>query len=169
MFLVFDSILGLPAHPLLVHAAVILVPLAAISLAALCWKADWRQYYSLPVAFLAVAGGIFAFLAKQSGEPLEKAVKQAATAAGAGRPRFGDHPEQGDTAFIFAMLLGIAAVALWAIERYRERLGWPRWSPLAAYAIALVPAVLALITMVIAGHSGAQLVWKDVGSFAAGR
>jgi hypothetical protein len=35
--------------------------------------------------------------------------------------------------------------------------------------VALIPAALALITMAIAGHSGAELVWKDVGSFAAGR
>lgn len=169
MFLVFDTILGLPAHPLLVHAAVILVPLAAMALAALGWKAEWRKHYSLPVALLAVAGAIFAFLAKQSGDPLESSVRRAATAAGAARPRFGDHPEQGDTAFIFAILLGLAAVSVWAIERYQKRFGLPAWSPLVAYVVALVPAVLALVTMAIAGHSGAQLVWKDVGSFAAGR
>jgi hypothetical protein len=29
--------------------------------------------------------------------------------------------------------------------------------------------VVALLTMVQAGHSGATLVWKDVGSYAAGK
>ncbi len=169
MFLVFETIAGLPAHALLVHAAVILVPLAAIALAALCWNAAWRKHYSLPVAIVAVAGAVFAFLAKQSGGPLETSVRNAASAAGAARPRFGEHPEQGDTAFVFAMLLGIAAVGVWLVERYRERFGLPTWSPTAVYAVALIPAVLALVTMIVAGHSGAQLVWKDVGSFAAGR
>jgi hypothetical protein len=37
------------------------------------------------------------------------------------------------------------------------------------YALALVPAALALITMIVAGHSGAELVWKDLGTFQAGR
>lgn len=169
MFLVLETIAGLPAHALLVHAAVILVPLAAIALAAIGWKADWRKHYSLPVALIAVVGAIFAFLAKESGEPLETSVRRAASTAGAARPGFGDHPEQGDTAFVFALLLGIAAVAVWAIDRYQKRWSLPAWSPLAAYVAAIVPATLALITMAIAGHSGASLVWKDLGSFAAGR
>ncbi|MGE3074562.1 MAG: DUF2231 domain-containing protein [Dehalococcoidia bacterium] len=169
MFLALKTIAGLPAHALLVHAAVVLVPLAAIALAVLCWNAEWRKHYSLPVAILAVVGAGFALLAKQTGGPLETSVRQAASAAGAARPRFGEHPEQGDTAFFFAMLLAMAAVGVWLIERYRERLKLPEWTPLAAYAAAIVPAVLALVTMIVAGHSGAQLVWKDVGSFAAGR
>src|SRR5512139_3237249 len=168
MYLELDSLAGLPAHALLVHAAVILVPVAAIALLLTGWKASWRKHYNLPVALLAIAGAVFAFLAKESGEPLEHAVKRAAEAAGA-RARFGEHPEQGDRAFILAVLFAVAAVAFWAIDRYRTRWNLPAWSPRAAYAVALVPAALALVSMAVAGHSGAELVWKDVGSFAAGK
>ena len=163
-----DRLAGLPAHALLVHAAVVLVPLAAIALAGLCWKSEWRKHYSLPVAGLAVLGAIFAFLAKSSGEPLEERIEDAARASGT-RARFGDHPEQGDTAFIFALVLAIAAVAVWAVDRYGVRWGLPKRSPFAVYAIALIPAALALVTIIIAGHSGAELVWKDVGTFQVGR
>lgn len=168
MFLAFNTILGLPAHALLVHAAVILVPLAAIALAVTGWKASWRQHYSLPVAILAVTGAVFAFLAKQSGEPLEHSVRTAARAAGTD-VRFGDHPEQGDTAFFFALLFALATVAFWAVDRYHEKFSWPKQSGLIAYGVALVPGVLALITIAVAGHSGAKLVWKDVGSLAAAK
>lgn len=164
-----DKILGLPAHPLLVHAAVILVPLAAVAIAAIGWKAEWRRAYLLPVMLLALSGGVFAFLAKTSGEPVEKLVRTAANTQGAARPRFGDHPEQGDTAMFFAIVLALAAVAFWAIERWGKRWNLPSWAPMAAYAAVLIPAALATLTMFVAGHSGAQLVWKDVGSFAAGR
>jgi hypothetical protein len=163
-----DKLAGLPAHALLVHAAVVLVPLAAIALAALCWKAEWRKHYSLPVALLSVGAAVFAYLAKSSGEPLEDRVEDAAEAAGV-RARFGDHPEQGDTAFIFALLLAIAAVGVWLVDRYGARWGLPKRSPMVVYALALVPAALALITMIVAGHSGAELVWKDLGTFQAGR
>lgn len=71
--------------------------------------------------------------------------------------------------FVFALLLALVAVAFWAIDRYHKRWNLPAWSPTAAYVIALLPAIAALVTMVAAGHSGAELVWKDVGSFAAGR
>ncbi len=168
MFLEISSIAGLPAHPLLVHAAVILVPLAVIALAVTGWKAAWRRNYSLPVAIIAVGGAVFAFLAKESGEPIEHSVKEAARAAGT-QARFGDHPEQGDTAFVFAVVFALSAVAVWAIDRYRERFSLPKQSGLIAYGVALVPGALALVTIAIAGHSGAKLVWKDVGSFAAGK
>ncbi|MCO5201933.1 MAG: hypothetical protein M9925_09570 [Chloroflexi bacterium] len=168
VFLGISNLAGLPAHPLLVHAAVVLVPLAAIALAVTCWRTSWRKAYSLPVALLAMAGAAAAFLAKESGEPLEDAVKRAAQSEGV-RARFGDHPEQGDTAFVFAVLLAIAAIGVWAVDRYGSRFNLPKWAPMATYGVALVPAALALITMIVAGHSGAQLVWKDVGSFAAGR
>ena len=164
----FDKLAGLPAHALLVHAAVVLVPLAAIALAVGCWKAAWRKHYSLPVAALSVVAAIFAFLAKSSGEPLEERIEDASRAAGA-RARLGDHPEQGDTAFIFALLLAVAAMAVWAVDRYGERWGLPRRSPTVVYAVALIPAALALVTMIVAGHSGAELVWKDVGTFQVGR
>lgn len=168
IFLEISTLAGLPAHALLVHAAVVLVPLAAIAMAVTCWKASWRRAYSLPVALLAIGGAVAAFLAKESGEPLEDAVKRAAQSEGV-RARFGDHPEQGDAAFAFAALLAFAAVAVWAVDRWGKRFNLPAWAPPATYAIALVPAGIALVTMIIAGHSGAQLVWKDVGSFAAGR
>ncbi|MBI2764370.1 MAG: hypothetical protein HYX53_00500 [Chloroflexi bacterium] len=163
-----DTIFGLPAHALLVHAAVVLVPLAVVLFAAACWRQAWRARYSLPIALLALGGAGFALLAKQTGGPLQQSIRQAAKAAGA-RASFGEHPEQGNTALVFAVFFALAAAAVWAIERYRSRYSLPKWAPAASYAIALVPAALALLTMLQAGHSGAQLVWKDVGTFAASR
>ena len=168
MFLEISTLAGLPAHALLVHAAVILVPLAVLALVATGWKASWRKAYSLPIAILAVAGAISAFLAKESGEPLEDAVKRAASRAGE-QARFGDHPEQGDLAFIFALLFAMAAIGFWAADRYQEKFSLPKQSGIVSYGLAVAVAAVALVTMVIAGHSGAELVWKDVGSFAAGR
>lgn len=171
MFLL-SSLLGLPAHPLVVHAAVILVPLAVLAFVATGWRRSWRQHYSLPVALIALAGGFFAFLADQSGEPLEHAVRDAATAAGDGRPRFGEHPEQGEQAFILAALFGLAAVAFWLVNTYGpKKMGedFPEMAPIITYAIVAVVGLGALFAMIAAGHSGAQLVWKDVGSYAAGK
>lgn len=169
MVFLLSTIAGLPAHALIVHAAVVLVPLAAVALAVTGWRAPWREAYSLPIAILAVAGGVFAFLAKQSGGPLERAVRNAAQTAGEGRVRFGDHPEQGDTAFFFAFVFAGIAAVFWAVQRFRVRLNLPAWAPVASYAVALVAGALAFTTMIVAGHSGAQLVWKDVGSLTAAR
>ena len=163
--LAISTLFGLPAHALLVHAAVVLVPLAVVAFVATCWKQEWRTRYSLVVAVLAVGAASLAFLAKQSGEPLKDAVKRAADGVGV-NARFGEHPEQGDTAFVLAAVFALGAIGLWAISRYRERLGLPAWAPMAAYVVVLIPAALALLTMIQAGHSGALLVWKDLGTFA---
>lgn len=167
-----SKLLGLPAHPLVVHAAVILVPLAVVALVATGWRKSWRDQYSLPIALIALAGGFFAFLADQSGEPLEHAVRNAAGAAGDGRPNFGEHPEQGEQAFLLAIGFAIAAVLFWLVNTYGpKKMGddFPEYAPIIVYGIVAVVGLGALFAMVAAGHSGAQLVWKDVGSYAAGR
>jgi hypothetical protein len=165
MLLASWTITGLPAHPLIVHVAVILVPLAAIGLVATGWRADWRRHYSLPVALLAVAGALAAFLADQSGEGLEDRVRDAARAAGAVRPQLGDHPEDGQRAMILAFVLAGLAVALWAVDRWGTRFKLPPWSDRAVYGVGAVVSLAALVVMVAAGHSGATLVWKDLGNF----
>jgi uncharacterized membrane protein len=162
-----DKIIGLPAHPLVVHAAVVLVPLAVIAFAVLCWKTEWRKSYLLPVTLLSIAGGVAALLAKQSGEPLQHSIRTAARAAGQ-TGALGDHPEQGDTAFVWAFLFMCAVVAYWAVLRWGSRWSVPSWAPKAGYYAVLVPGAIALVTMMIAGHSGAALVWKDVGTFKVG-
>lgn len=169
MFLLLDTLFGLPGHALIVHAAVVLVPLAVIALAATGWRKAWRTTYSLPVLFLASGGTLFAILAASTGEPLQGSVKRAAESAGAGEVRFGEHPENGNNAEFMAIVFAVTVVAYWVVDRYGERLKLPGWMGTGSYALALVPGVLALITMVVAGHSGAALVWKDVGSYAAGK
>lgn len=167
MFLLSD-LFGLPAHALLVHAAVVLVPLAGVGLAALGWRPHWRRAYSLPIALIALAGAVFSVLAAQSGGPLERSVRAAASSQTGQRVFFGEHPEEGNRAEFFAVVLAITCIGFWAIDRWNERFDLPKWAPRAAYWAALLPVAASLLTMVAAGHSGAQLVWNDVGSFAVG-
>jgi uncharacterized membrane protein len=163
MVLGIDSGFGLPVHPLVVHVAVVLVPLAAFALIALGWKGEWRQRYALPIAVLALAGGAAAILAASSGETLVSSVRQAAGT----RVGFGEHPEQGDAARLFAVLFAGAATGLWILETWREQLKLQPWTSTAAYLGSSVLGVVAIATMIVAGHSGAMLVWKDVGNFVS--
>ena len=159
----FSKVYGLPAHPLLVHAAVVLVPLAALALIAVGWNEAWRRVYYLPIALLAVGGAGAAFLAKESGETLATAyVKQGS--------HLHDHTENGDMAFISAALLALACGGVYAYhafgEQVRERFGLadrfrlPVNENAALYAVSIPVAALAIALMIIAGHSGAALVWK---------
>jgi Predicted membrane protein (DUF2231) len=158
-----NSIFGVPLHPLVVHAAVVLVPLAALALIALEWKSDWRRHYALPIALLAIGGGLAALIAASTGESLQETIRQTAGT----RVRFGDHPQQGDTAKVFAVFFAMGATGVWVLEMWRERLRLQAWTTTAAYATSSVLGVIAIATIVVAGHSGATLVWKDVGTFVS--
>lgn len=174
-----DKLAGLPLHVLIVHFAVVLVPLAAIGLIATGWKAEWRKKYALAVALLAIAGAAAAFVAAQSGESLQHTITQSAAASGQPVVRaggeselLGDHPEQGDNAEISAIIFAAGASAFFGLQQWGDRIQvlgpqLTRWRPAAAYAAASTLAVIALVMMIVAGHSGATLVWKDVGNFVS--
>lgn len=162
------TIFGLPVHPLVVHAAVVLVPLAAIAHTATGWRSSWRRAYAIPTALVAAGGALFALVAKTTGESLERTIREAARTAGA-RVRFGDHPEQGDAAFAWAFILAVAVAAFAALTLWERRQTLPRWLMFAAWAGVAVIGVAATATMVAAGHSGAALVWNEVGTFAGSR
>ncbi len=73
-----DNLVGLPAHPLIVHAAVVLLPIAAIATVAVAVVPRWRRPYApLALAASLVAAGTI-WLAMESGESLEERVTETA-------------------------------------------------------------------------------------------
>jgi phosphoglycerol transferase MdoB-like AlkP superfamily enzyme len=166
-----STVFGLPAHVLLVHAAVVFVPVAAAVFIAIGWRKAWRQRYGLIVSAIAVIGFGATFFAQQTGGALRRSIRSAAEAAGAGRVDFGSHPQQGNAAMLAAFLFAAATVVVVLIDRRQRSAGdgskdpLPVWAPSAAYAVAAIPALLAIITMVAAGHSGATLVWHSLGNY----
>ena len=159
------NIAGLLAHPLLVHLAVIFVPMSAVAFALVMWRTSWRRQYGWLIVAAAVIGAVGAFLAAQSGESLEHALRQTTGT----RVRLGDHPDQGDTAEIFAMLFAVVAAAAWTIEQYGAQWGLPAWAFRVAYVLGVCVAIGAIVTIVIAGDSGARLVWQQLGTFVKPR
>ena len=114
-----------------------------------------------------VTGGGRELPGAADGRTIERTVRDAGK-------RVGNHPGQGQTAFIFALLLAGACIALYVYdacgERLRSRLGisdryrLPIDENVVLYAIGVPVAPMALATMILAGHSGATLVWKTAGS-----
>lgn len=149
------SIFGLPAHPLIVHAVVVLLPLAAIALivAALVPRA---RHIAAPLALcLAMVSTVAVFLAEQSGEVLEGQVKETQLVRA--------HTHAADEVLPWAIATTLAAFAVTFAEPLRRRLGKP--SPAAVNAIlvglSLIAGVGATFTVIDVGHSGAKATWDN--------
>jgi cytochrome b involved in lipid metabolism/uncharacterized membrane protein len=146
----FDTITGIPLHPLVVHAASVLLPLSVLGLiVAVLIPRTRPRLAGLSVLGLA-AGAVAAWIAEESGEAL---------AATTGAPQ--NHARYGELVPILAVLSVIAAVAWWRIQRGPRVPGLPGWAPRAAAAGACLLAVATTWVTVLAGHSGAVAVWAS--------
>ncbi|WP_416956923.1 DUF2231 domain-containing protein [Nocardioides sp. T5] len=148
---------GVPLHPLVVHAVVVLGPLAALTGLVYAAVPRWRWLLRWPLVVLAVVTAVTALVAVAAGEDLLAARPELA-------PIVEDHEEAGE--MLRNVALGYAAVsalAAWALggvsalasgRGAREtRFGIPVAVLLAVGAVAL------LVTVYLAGDSGAKAVW----------
>ncbi len=148
----FD-VFGLPLHPLVVHAVVVLLPLSALGLIACVLVNRWRRHFAgLSVLGLVIGAGS-AFVAAASGNAL---------AAQVGTPTA--HQAIGQVLpWVATATLALAAV-WYFLQRGRDGL-----TPLTRGigALAAVVAAASVVVTVLVGHSGATAVWGSTSAAAA--
>ena len=66
----FDQISGLPVHILVIHAAVVFVPLLALGAIVYAVVPGWRSRIGWAVISLAIVAPVVTFVSKESGEKL---------------------------------------------------------------------------------------------------
>ncbi len=145
----FDTITGLPVHPLVVHAVIVLLPLACLGALLVAAKPSWNRSWGwvvLACSFIALGS---AFVAKESGEKLASRV---------GWPE--DHIEWGEKIPIAAFGLFVLLALLWWFDR-QQRDGRTTLTKVVAVLVVLVAAGN-LALAVLAGHSGATAVWQPI-------
>lgn len=156
----FDSINGLPLHPLVVHAVVVLLPLAVLGTIAIAVRPGWRHTYGPLVVGVAAAATAFIPLATASGEALEDHV-----------PDPHRHAELGDQLIWFAVPLLVATAAIVWIDRRRaagRSVPGPGFLPTAVTVFAVVAALATGVQVYRVGDSGARAAWRDYSPAAHG-
>lgn len=173
-----DQLFGLPAHPLVVHIPVVLLPLAAFGVGVMLVRRAWYERYRWAVLAIGAVGTLGAILAASSGEGLEGLIR---TTRGPEAIRaIHDHVEAGDLARNLAILFFVALAAYvlipWILDRPMKsesgssgrvdrllrsarQLSWLR--PALMVFVGLT-AVASMVSIVNAGHSGAKHAWEDV-------
>lgn len=147
-----STIFGLPAHPLVVHAVVVLVPLAALSaLVVAVWPAARARY--LPLALgIATLALISVPIATNTGGQLEKHVRPSALVE--------QHTGMADGLLPFMAVLWAGLAAL--VVARRMGAGWSRYLVVAAAVVAVAGAIASGVQIVRIGDSGARAAWHGV-------
>lgn len=141
----FDTIAGLPVHPLVVHAVVVLLPVMALVSIAVAVRPQWRSAARWVVLANAVVFAM-SFVAKESGEKLQGRL---------GGEIAEEHAEYGDVLPLFALGLLLATAVLWYATT-RGGIVVP-----VSVVLVVLAAVAAIGWTVVTGDTGARSVWEN--------
>ncbi|MEU8237057.1 DUF2231 domain-containing protein [Actinoplanes missouriensis] len=155
--MVFDQVNGLPVHILVLHAAVIFVPLLALGSVVYAVVARWRAKMGWAVAILAVVAPIAAVVTKVSGTELYNRLLGQGM-SGPGKEILDDHMNYGTITMWLSIALGVVSLVLVALTiRAGTRL--PRIADI-GFAVVIIGLAAATGYYIFeTGDSGATAVW----------
>ena len=141
----FDTVLGLPIHALVVHGVVVLLPLMAMVTAVVALVPRLRVLAAWPVAVIDAGMVAMTFVARQSGEALQTRL---------GGRVAQDHAALGRNLIWFALAMFLVSLVV-ALTRRSER------ATMSA-VLAVGAGVLVIWWTVRVGHSGTSAVWSGI-------
>jgi hypothetical protein len=161
--LVFDSIGGLPLHPLLIHTAVLGVPVTLL-LALLFAFPRTRAWARWPLPIAALGSVVAVFLARQSGMALASIVVQPGSDIG---PLINRHAQLANQlqvmTLVLALLAVVSAVVVGRVGGTAARPG-SRGRDLALLTLLVVVAAVSAFWCYRVGDVGAHAVWNPTGT-----
>jgi uncharacterized membrane protein len=143
-----ETILGLPLHPLVVHATVVLVPLTALLVVLTAVSPRIRAWAGPLPLVAAVISTILAPLSTSTGESLQHAVGDSKLIE--------RHAELGDMLIWFALGMLVVAAATYFLHR-RGSVGKGLATTL--MVLGVVAGAATMVQVALIGHSGAKAVW----------
>ena len=170
----FEEFLGIPMHPLVVHAAVVFVPLQVVAALAYALVPFVRRHVAWLVVSLAVAAPLAAWLAKLSGDAFRRRLTRNGTAGADLLRKIDQHSSYGDATLYASAVLGVLMILLVWVQVSRSRravaggdsAGGSRPASMVTAAVLTV-AVLAMglatgYYVFRTGDSGAHMVWTGL-------
>jgi hypothetical protein len=162
-----STLLGLPAHPLIVHAVVVTIPLVALLLLCYVLSPGWRTGLFYPLLVMTMVMNVSVILAAGSGESLEHALERTQPSSATLR----QHTDLGGQTETITLIFGGITLVYLLLQWWSSRPGgaWPNrpFVPglsrlmLPLGIVALLAGAIATTWDVRAGHSGAESVWSN--------
>jgi uncharacterized membrane protein len=153
---VFETILGIPAHPLLVHAAVVFVPLLVAAALAYPLIPRLRQRIAWAVVALAVVAPLSALFAKLSGDSFRNRLIHRDVASPEILAKISEHQSYGTMCLYLAAALGLVTL-VFVLLRSRPAV--------LSLVLTVISVGLSLVTGYYAfrtGDTGAHIVWQGL-------
>ena len=173
----FDEIFGLPAHPLMVHAPVVLIPLTVVAAVVYALLPPLRPRVGWVLVLASLGGTATAWAAAQAGVKMSESLQSS--------PQLNEHGQHGELLWQYAGLLAVVSVVLVAVDvSRRSRASAARDDDEYGYShrrasgrssggvlLGVVSLVLTLALLgaagvagyyaVRTGHTGATMVWGN--------
>ena len=153
---------GVPLHPLVVHAAVVFTPLAALAALAFAVVGRWRDFLRWPTAVLAVVAAGACWAARITGRNLFAKL----TAQGLHNKWLTVHQQRGNVLVWIVLALAVLAVVAALAVPAGAQAARVQTSPalvLGLRVLVVVAAVASLVYVYLTGDAGARALWAPTG------
>ena len=152
---------GIPLHPLVVHAAVVFTPLAALAALLFVLVTRWRELLRWPAAVLVVVAAGTDWVARITGRNLFSKL----TAQGLHNKWLNIHQQRANV--LVWLVLGLAVVVVLATLTIPagDRLARLQVSPAVVLGLQVVVvgvAVASLVYVYLTGDAGARSIWAPM-------
>ena len=144
----FGMLASLPLHPLLVHSAVVLVPLVAIGALVMSYLPSFSRRHGKLILILAVIAQASVFLAKMSGEAFAEILDN----------NVEKHAALGEIAPLVTIPMVVLIYLRWRMDRAGSSIGNAAVRRLTSVAL-VIASLVSLVMIILVGHSGASSVW----------
>jgi hypothetical protein len=157
----FERFGDLPLHVLVVHLAVVVLPVAALTGIVFALVPRWRWFLRWPALLLGVGTLVCAYVAKKSGEAFETAVPTLTKVVAV-------HAGRANLLFWYCVIFAVISIAAYFLLGGRTALASGKGSretisrplEIVTQAAVVVIAVLVLYQTIRTGDAGARAVWE---------
>lgn len=161
----FETAFGIPAHPLLIHVAVVFVPLLMLGSMVYGLVPRWRSRVDWALATAAIVTPISCFVARQSGLAFRARLVREHAVSDQDLARINQHQSYGTMTFYLSVALAVVALAMVGAQAARRRRagdGGTGFDPVSVGLLVLAVVGSAAIGYYVfkTGDTGAHIVWQ---------
>ena len=158
----FETVFGIPAHPLIIHVPVVLLPMLIAATLVYGLVPAWRGRVDWAVVLLAVITPVSCYVARLSGQALRARLVHRQEVSAPDLTSIDVHQNYSTYVLYLAIALGVVALVLVAATKLRVRGGTSGFGLVPAVVLVLAVGLSGVVGYYLfkTGDTGAHIVWN---------